>query len=167
MVNGVADVAEDRKVPTTPHWTYRQLNLLVRTGSDLVALVDGLAAQLAAARVRYAEMQVTPVRHRMAGIGYADLAQTPADGRALAIERHGVQLAGSPTPTPRSARRVPPRPSPSQPHTGPMAPSGSGQADRTPLGLVLAHVPANLPHRGGELLSLSWREALGGRMGVS
>src|SRR5262249_51034863 len=119
MVNGVADVAKDRKVPTTPHWTYRQLNLLVRTGSDLVALVAGLAARPAAARVRSADMQVTPVRHRMAGISYADLAQTPADGRALAIERHGVQLAGSPTPTPRSARRVPPRPSPSQPHTGP------------------------------------------------
>jgi len=71
---------------------YRQVNLLVRTGADVVTLVDRLAAQLAAARVRYAEVQVTPVRSRMAGIGYDDLAQALTDGRVLASQRHGVEL---------------------------------------------------------------------------
>jgi aminodeoxyfutalosine deaminase len=71
---------------------YRQVNLLVRTDADVVALVDGLAALLAVARVRYAEVQVTPVRNRMAGIGYDDLAQALTDGRALASQRHGVEL---------------------------------------------------------------------------
>jgi len=72
---------------------YRAVNLLVRTGADVVALLDGLAAQLAASRARYAEVQVTPVRNRMSGIGYDDLAQALADGRTRARERCGVELA--------------------------------------------------------------------------
>jgi aminodeoxyfutalosine deaminase len=77
-----------------PHFltVYHQVNLLVTTGADVVTLLDGLAAELATRTVRYAEVQVTPVRNRMAGIGYADLAAALADGRALARERHGVEL---------------------------------------------------------------------------
>ena len=77
-----------------PHFlqTYFAVNLLVSTGADVVTLLDGLAAELAAHRVRYAEITVTPVRNRMAGIGYSDLAAALVDGRALAAERHGVQL---------------------------------------------------------------------------
>ena len=77
-----------------PHFldVYRKVNLLVTTGADVVTLLDGLAAELAARTVRYAEVQVTPVRNRMAGIGYADLAAALADGRALARERHRVEL---------------------------------------------------------------------------
>ncbi len=71
---------------------YAQVNLLVRTGADVVTLVGGLAARLAACRTRYAEVQVTPVRNRMAGIGFADLAQALTDGRALARDQHGVEL---------------------------------------------------------------------------
>jgi aminodeoxyfutalosine deaminase len=71
---------------------YAQVNLLVRTGADVLVLLDGLAAQLAACRTRYAEVQVTPVRNRMAGISFDDLAQALADGRALAGQRHGVEL---------------------------------------------------------------------------
>jgi aminodeoxyfutalosine deaminase len=71
---------------------YAQVNLLVRTGADVVTLLDGLAAQLAASRVRYAEVQVTAVRNRMAGIGFDDLAQALVDGRRLAREWHGVEL---------------------------------------------------------------------------
>ncbi len=71
---------------------YARVNLLVRTGADVVTLLDGLAAELRACQVRYAEVQVTPVRNRMAGIGFDDLAQALADGRALAWERHGVEL---------------------------------------------------------------------------
>jgi aminodeoxyfutalosine deaminase len=77
-----------------PHFltVYRRVNLLVTTGADVVTLLEGLAAELALRNVRYAEVQVTPVRNRMAGIGYADLAAALADGRALARERHGVEL---------------------------------------------------------------------------
>jgi aminodeoxyfutalosine deaminase len=71
---------------------YARVNLLVRTGADVVTLLDGLAAQLSASRVRYAEVQVTAVRNRMAGIGFDDLAQALVDGRRLAGERHGVEL---------------------------------------------------------------------------
>lgn len=77
-----------------PHFldVYARVNLLVRTGTDVVTLLDGLAAQLAACQVRYAEVQVTPVRDRMAGISFDDLAHGLADGRTLARERHGVEL---------------------------------------------------------------------------
>jgi aminodeoxyfutalosine deaminase len=73
--------------------TYAAVNLLVRTGPDVVTLLDGMARQLAASTVRYAEVQVTAVRNRMAGISYDDLAQALADGRALAADRYGVELA--------------------------------------------------------------------------
>jgi aminodeoxyfutalosine deaminase len=77
-----------------PHFLdiYARVNLLVRTSADVVMLLDGLAAQLAACRVRYAEVQVTPVRNRMAGISFDDLAQALADGRARALARQGVEL---------------------------------------------------------------------------
>jgi aminodeoxyfutalosine deaminase len=77
-----------------PHFldVYAQVNLLVRTGADVLTLLGGLAGQLAANQVRYAEVQVTPVRNRMAGIGYDELAQALTDGRALARRRHGVEL---------------------------------------------------------------------------
>jgi aminodeoxyfutalosine deaminase len=71
---------------------YREVNLLVRTAADVVTLVEGLGAELARRTVRYAEVQVTPVRNRMAGIPYDDLAQALVDGRALVRERHGVEL---------------------------------------------------------------------------
>ena len=77
-----------------PHFldVYFQVNRLVTTGADVVTLLDGLAAELAARTVRYAEVQVTPVRNRMSGIAYPDLAAALTDGRALARERHGVEL---------------------------------------------------------------------------
>ena len=71
---------------------YARVNLLVRTGADVVTLIEGLASQLAANRVRYAEVQVTPVRNRMAGIRFDDLAQALTDGRERASQRHGVEL---------------------------------------------------------------------------
>lgn len=72
---------------------YARVSPLLRRGTDVVALLDGIAAALAARNVRYAEVQLTPVRHRMAGIGYDDLAQALADGRAAARQRHGVEFA--------------------------------------------------------------------------
>jgi aminodeoxyfutalosine deaminase len=78
-----------------PHFleVYRRVNLLVRTGADVVTLLAGIGAELAARTVRYAEVQVTPVRNRMAGIGPDDLAQALVDGRELVRARHGVELA--------------------------------------------------------------------------
>jgi aminodeoxyfutalosine deaminase len=77
-----------------PHFlnVYHRVNLLVTTGADVVTLLEGLAAELALRNARYAEVQVTPVRNHMAGISYPDLAAALADGRALARERHGVEL---------------------------------------------------------------------------
>src|ERR1041384_5304431 len=65
------------RFPSFPHFleTYARVNLLVRTGADVVTLLDGLARQLAASRVRWAEVQVTAVRNRMAGITFDELAQ--------------------------------------------------------------------------------------------
>ncbi|TQM14944.1 adenosine deaminase [Pseudonocardia kunmingensis] len=77
-----------------PHFlnVYHRVNLLVTTAADVVTLLDGLAGELAARTVRYAEVQVTAVRNRMAGIAYPELAAALTDGRALARERHGVEL---------------------------------------------------------------------------
>jgi aminodeoxyfutalosine deaminase len=72
---------------------YARVNLLVRTGADVVVLLDGLARQLSTSHVRYAEVQVTCVRNRMAGIAPSDLAQALTDGRALAKDRYDVELA--------------------------------------------------------------------------
>jgi aminodeoxyfutalosine deaminase len=72
--------------------TYSKVNLLVRTGADVVTLLDGMARELAASGVQWAEVQVTVVRNRMAGISYDDLAQALADGRQLAAGRYGVGL---------------------------------------------------------------------------
>src|SRR5690348_10349807 len=58
---------------------YSRVNLLVRTGADVVTLLDGMARQLAASRVRWAEVQVTAVRNRMAGIEFGELASALAD----------------------------------------------------------------------------------------
>jgi aminodeoxyfutalosine deaminase len=77
-----------------PHFleVYSLVNMLVRTGADVITLLGGLAARLAACQVRYAEIQVTPVRNRMAGIGFDELAQALTDGRALAKKQHGIEL---------------------------------------------------------------------------
>jgi aminodeoxyfutalosine deaminase len=87
-------LAEFYRFTDFPHFleVYRTVNLLVRTGADVVTLVAGLGAELAARTVRYAEVQVTPVRNRMAGIGHDDLAQALVDGRELVRARHGVEL---------------------------------------------------------------------------
>jgi aminodeoxyfutalosine deaminase len=66
---------------------YRRVNLLVTTGADVVTLLDGLADELADRAVRYAEVQVTPVRNRMAGISFPDLAAALADGRSPLVSR--------------------------------------------------------------------------------
>ncbi len=77
-----------------PHFlaVYQQVARLVRTGGDVVTLIDGLAGELAGCQVRYAEVQLTPQSQRAAGIGFEELAQALAAGRLAASQRHGVEL---------------------------------------------------------------------------
>jgi aminodeoxyfutalosine deaminase len=72
---------------------YVKVTRLVVTGADITALVVGLARDLAANRVRYAEVTVTPVSHVMVGIEPDELAESLNIGRRLAREQHGVELA--------------------------------------------------------------------------
>jgi aminodeoxyfutalosine deaminase len=72
---------------------YKNVTSLVTSGVDITALVDGLAADLARNGVRYAEVTVTPVTHVLMGIEPDEVAEALNAGRALARERHGVELA--------------------------------------------------------------------------
>lgn len=78
-----------------PHFlgVYLAVNRLVRTGADVGVLLDGLAADLAARRVGHAEVTVTAVRNREAGIGYDDLAQALTDARGRALAAHDLDFA--------------------------------------------------------------------------
>jgi aminodeoxyfutalosine deaminase len=66
---------------------------LVRTGDDVHALAVGLARDLAAANVRYAETTVTADSHLQVGIAPDELADALSRGRADARNRYGVELA--------------------------------------------------------------------------
>ena len=72
---------------------YVKVNRLVVTGADVTALVVGLARDLAANQVRYAEVTVTPVPHLMMGIEPDELAEALTRGREAALTEHGVELA--------------------------------------------------------------------------
>jgi aminodeoxyfutalosine deaminase len=72
---------------------YVKVTSLIVTGADITALVVGLAKDLAANGVRYAEVTVTPVPHVLLGIDPAELAEALTAGRALARARHRVELA--------------------------------------------------------------------------
>lgn len=77
-----------------PHFldVYAQVASLVRTGEDVLTLLEELGAQLAASTVRYAEVQVGPLRHRDAGISYAELGEALSAGRKVVAQEHGVEL---------------------------------------------------------------------------
>lgn len=72
---------------------YVKVSRLVVSGRDITALAVGLARDLAANAVRYAEVTVTPVPHVMFGIDPVELAEALAIGRRAAREEHGVELA--------------------------------------------------------------------------
>jgi aminodeoxyfutalosine deaminase len=72
---------------------YQQVNALVSTPADVVDLVVGLAGDLAAGSVRYAEVTVTPMSHVHAGIDPSALADALTTGRERARTEHGVELA--------------------------------------------------------------------------
>ncbi|MDQ3474851.1 MAG: adenosine deaminase [Actinomycetota bacterium] len=72
---------------------YIAVNSLVRTPEDIEALVVGIAADLAAQNVRYAEVTATPDSHLLVGIAAEDIAAAYTAGRARAQAEHGVELA--------------------------------------------------------------------------
>ncbi|HEV7452500.1 MAG TPA: adenosine deaminase [Pseudonocardiaceae bacterium] len=72
---------------------YTAVSRLVTNGSDITELVFGLAADLAASNVRYAEVTVTPMAHLAAGIDAEELVEALAIGRRRAAEEHSVELS--------------------------------------------------------------------------
>ncbi len=71
---------------------YQAVNALVSTPADVTDLVVGLARDLAAGSVRYAEVTVTPVSHLAVGIDAGALAEALVEGRERARTEHGVEL---------------------------------------------------------------------------
>jgi aminodeoxyfutalosine deaminase len=77
-----------------PHFinVYSAVNKLVATPEDVRTLLLGLARDLAANNVRYAEVTVSAVAH-FARISPADLSAALVTGRRQALAEHGVELA--------------------------------------------------------------------------
>jgi aminodeoxyfutalosine deaminase len=71
---------------------YQAVNELVTTPRDVRDLVTGLARDLAAGGVRYAEVTVTPMSHVDVGIDPFALADALTEGRELARTEHGVAI---------------------------------------------------------------------------
>ena len=72
---------------------YIAVNSLVRTGADIEALVVGIAADMAAQQIRYAEVTATPDSHLLVDIPAEDVAAAYTVGRERALAEHGVELA--------------------------------------------------------------------------
>jgi aminodeoxyfutalosine deaminase len=72
---------------------YFAVNGLVRTADDVEALTFGVAGELAAQQVRYAELTVTPDAHLMVGIEPDGLAAALTSARNRAHDVLGIELA--------------------------------------------------------------------------
>jgi aminodeoxyfutalosine deaminase len=72
---------------------YWAVQSMLRDRRDIDVLVTGLAAELAAQNVRYAEVTVTPYNHLLDGLPGDELLAGLESGRANAREQHGVELA--------------------------------------------------------------------------
>lgn len=90
-----AELAEFYRFRSFDHFVrvYLAVSNLVRTSADLTRLVTGLAADLAAQQVRYAEVTVTVFSHLLAGLTDDEVLTGLAEGRAAAWRQHGVRLA--------------------------------------------------------------------------
>ena len=77
-----------------PHFieVYTAVSELVRSPDDVVTLVAGLAADMRAQGIGYAEVTVTPASHLGTGIGARQLAAA-LDAGALAARADGIELA--------------------------------------------------------------------------
>lgn len=71
---------------------YIAVNSLVRAAADVELLVVGVARDLAAQNVRYAELTVTPDSHLLMGIAPGDVATALENARRTAATEHGVEL---------------------------------------------------------------------------
>lgn len=71
---------------------YQRVNALVTGPQDVTDLVIGLARDLAADGVRYAEVTVTPLSHLAVGIDPGALSAALVQGREHARTAHGVEL---------------------------------------------------------------------------
>ena len=69
-----------------PHFieVYDLVNALVRTPADVADLVEGAARDLAAHRVRWCEMTVTPFMHARRGLAHGGVVEGLAEGRRRA-----------------------------------------------------------------------------------
>jgi aminodeoxyfutalosine deaminase len=72
---------------------YMAVNELVRTADDVQALTFGVAGELAAQQVRYAELTVTPDAHLLVGIEPDGLAAALDSARNQARDLLGIELA--------------------------------------------------------------------------
>jgi aminodeoxyfutalosine deaminase len=72
---------------------YTAINRLVTSGADVITLISGLAADLAAEHICYAEVTVTPMTHLAAGIDPVELVEALTVGRRSARHRFGVELS--------------------------------------------------------------------------
>lgn len=72
---------------------YSTVNDLVRTTEDVVVLLSGLAADLASHNARYAEVTVTPYMHEIRGLPYGAFVEGLDEGRRVARDEHGLELA--------------------------------------------------------------------------
>jgi len=71
---------------------YIAVNSLVRSAADVEALIVGVAGDLAAQQVRYAELTVTPDSHLLMGIPPDGVASALTSARSQVREEHGVEL---------------------------------------------------------------------------
>ncbi|MEW2359402.1 adenosine deaminase [Spirillospora sp. NPDC029432] len=78
-----------------PHFAevYMAVNSLVRDPEDVATLVLGVARDLAAQNVRYAELTVTPHAHRLVGMPPAAVTEALDIAARQARERYGVRMA--------------------------------------------------------------------------
>jgi aminodeoxyfutalosine deaminase len=92
---GRAELAEFFTFRDFDHFldVYWAVQSMLRDRTDVRTLVVGLAAELARQNVRYAEVTVTPYNHLLDGMPGDELLTGLAEGRAIALAEHGVELA--------------------------------------------------------------------------
>lgn len=71
---------------------YVAVSALVRTAADVEAMAAGVLADLAAQRVRYVELTVTPDTHLLAGIEPDGIAEALVQARDAARAEHGLDV---------------------------------------------------------------------------
>ncbi|EWM16756.1 adenosine deaminase [Kutzneria sp. 744] len=90
-----AELARYYEFTDFPHFinVYSAVNKLVTTPDDVRTMLLGLAHDLAANNVRYAEVTVSAIAHFPYGTGPEALSEALVDGRRRALAEHGVELA--------------------------------------------------------------------------